>query len=426
MSCSAVYSTVQLPEFAIGNPFIEALPLLPKLDLFTAALIRHPHGDFRSRNESDVVRFMNIASLLDINLPRPESTLLAMRCMSMLINSYHRNHPLSADTLRRMYSIDSTTFGQATHIPLQVDASSVLGWSGMGKSTMIRTVLELFPQVIHHENYSGKEFFRKQVVYLSVDAPISASPKGLILNIAAALDKALGLSGPGSYLNQFEGRGGSVETQRVLITRALISCGVGLLHIDDLQRLGEGTKTFRDAVSAMIIGIANTAGCSLLFSGTVDALSVLQSNFEVARRANRRGSIVLQPPTDENADFFTALVHFLFHHQLQDSLSTPTSLLCSNLLGLTAGNPGVLVMLYVATQETALLTGQALSLELFKDVLRDQFSALITPLKKLNLMRSRGNLSWDSELDRSIGHHISRQKRDMDSIVERPFEEVRQ
>lgn len=408
MTTPANYSTLHLPQSFHGNPFCEALPALPDMKGLMSALVRRPAGDFSARDQADVARFMEVSSLLDTNFPRQESLLLAMRCLSMLLNSYSRNHPLSTDTLRRLYDISGDAFGSAASLPLQVDASSVLGWSGMGKTTMIRCVLKLFPQVIQHECYQGQEFSRKQVVYLSVDAPVAASPKGLILNIASALDQALGLAGPGSHVSQYQGSRLSVESQRVLITRALASSGVGLLHIDDLQRLGEGSRTHRDAVSAMIIGIANTAGCSLLFSGTLDALGVLQSNFEVARRANRRGSFLLKPPRDDEAEFFTTLVTFLFRYQLVRQPVAPTLELGRHLLNLSAGIPGVLVMLYVAAQETAVVTGRPLDAELFSDVMRDQFGTLQAPIRKLNRMRKGGVLKWSSGLDQAIGQRLAR------------------
>lgn len=404
----ATYRTDWMPEFALGNPFCEALPPIPDQSKFISALLRMPRGTFNQRGRSDVGRFLEASTLLDINLPREESYLLAMRCVSMLLNTFSRNHPLSIETTRRLYSIDSQFFSNASALPLQVDAFSVLGWSGMGKTTLIRSVLELFPQVIQHSHYAGREFSRKQVVYLSVDAPVSGSPKGLILNIASALDRALGLSGTGSYVSQFYQSRASIETQRVLITRALATSGLGLLHVDDLQRLAEGSRSQRDAVSAMITGIANSAGCSLLFSGTIDALTVLQSTFEVARRSSRRGSIILEPPSDENSPFFFALVKFLFKFQLVEQPTVPTEELCKHLLRTTAGIPGVLVMLYVATQETSIASSRSLTKELFNEVMRDQFGALIAPLRKLNAARKRGSKIWSSDLDRELKDALDR------------------
>lgn len=398
----ASYTSSHLPSALQGNPFCEALPPLPEMANLMKALLRKPTGDFASRGAEASLRFMEVSSLLDTNFPREESAMLALRCLSMLLNSYGRNNPLSTESLRDLYGIDEKTFQRASSLPLQVDASSVLGWSGMGKTTMIRTVLELFPQVIQHEIYKGRQFVRTQVLYLSIDAPIAASPKGLILNIAASLDRALGLVGPDSYVSRHRSIRMSVEAQRVLITRALLANGVGLLHVDDLQRLSEGSRTLREAVSAMIIGIANTAGCSLLFSGTPDALSVLQSNFEVTRRANRRGSFVLHPPRGDDSEFFKALVIFLFKYQLVDNPVSPDDVLQSHLLRLTAGIPGVLVMLYVAAQETAIVTGRQLTSDFFNDVMRDQFGTLQAPIRKLNQMRRRGQIKWSRDLDQAI------------------------
>ena len=48
--------------------------------------------------------------------------------------------------------------------------------------------------MIEHEKYQGKPFFCKQILYLIVECPSDCSVKTLGLNIAVAIDKAIGSS----------------------------------------------------------------------------------------------------------------------------------------------------------------------------------------------------------------------------------------
>ena len=65
---------------------------------------------------------------------------------------------------------------------------SVIGVSGLGKSTALQRVLSLFPQVIEHTSYHGQNFYCHQIPYLVVQTPHDASIKALILDIYLQID----------------------------------------------------------------------------------------------------------------------------------------------------------------------------------------------------------------------------------------------
>lgn len=401
----ATYQTTKLPAFALGNPLSEALPTLLDLKDQPNALMKRPIGDFKSHHDM-LNGFMQLSTLGDINFPRPESSLLYLRVMSMLHNTYSKRNPLDPATQRKLYSIDEGLLHFYSAMPIQVEATTVVAWSGMGKTTLVRSILSLFPQVIAHTKYGDADFIQKQVVYLSVDAPIGASAKGLLLNIAAALDAALGLEGVRSYVHQLDGAS-SVESKKVLITRALASHFVGVLHIDDVQRLAEGSKTLRAQVVATIIGMANTIGSALILSGTPAAMDVLTANFEAVRRSVRRGSATITAPLTAADPFFVKLIEFLFRHQIAQPQVVPDDRMRRKLLTLTAGIPGVLTALYVATQVTALTTEVPLSEGLFIDVMASQFAMLRPAIRKLNQARKKGVLAWDAQADDLVRRHMN-------------------
>ena len=283
---------------------------------------------------------------------------------------------------------------------------TLLAWSGMGKTTLIASISALLPRMIEHTSYDGRRFFQKQVVWLSVDAPVNGSPKGFLLNIAQALDTALGLNGPARYHDQMTEL--SAESMKVRIARALRSHCVGLLHVDDVQRWGEADAKTRTMSVAMLVGLSNTIGCALLLSGTLAALAVLQSNFESSRRANRRSAVMLQAAQDGEDPFFSSLVNFLFKYQLTLPAVAPTPELRQTLLYLTAGVPGVLTSLFVATQEAALLLGCPLSVELFREVMENDFGILSGSVKELRSLRAQGKNQWDAALDNQIAEFLKK------------------
>lgn len=403
---TAQYDAASVPSFGRGNPLCEALPPLPVESEFVEALVKRPRGDFSHSNTGAVSSFCEISSLLDINVPRPESRIIAVRIFSMLHNTYSKMAPFSPEFVRTVNDIDNYLFEQNERIEFQSDAMTLMAWSGMGKTTLIKSISALFPRVIEHTSYHGRPFFQKQVVWLSVDAPLNGSPKGFLLNIAQSLDIALGLHGPARYHDQMIRL--SAESMKVRIARALRSHCVGLLHVDDVQRWGEADSKTRSMSVAMLVGLSNTIGCALLLSGTLAALAVLQSNFESSRRANRRSAVMLQSAQDGEDPFFSGLVNFLFKYQLTVPAVAPTPELRQALLYLTAGVPGVLTSLFVATQETALLLGCPLSAELFREVMQNDFGILSDSVKELRSLCSKGKNQWDAALDKQIADFLKK------------------
>lgn len=402
---ATIYNASSVPSFCVGNPLSEALPPLPSDGGLVSALLKPPRGDFSLERAGCTSSFYEISSLLDINVPRPESPIVTTRIFSMIHNTYARINPLSVDFVRSVNEIDKELIQRNEKREFQSDAMTLLAWSGMGKTTLIRSISELLPRVIEHTAYNGKPFIQKQVVWLSVDAPVGGSPKGFLLNVAQALDNALGLSGSARYQDALEGL--SAESMKVHIARALRIHCVGLLHVDDVQRWGEADARLRLTSVAMLVGLSNTIGCSLLLSGTPEALKVLQSSFESSRRANRRSAVILESPLEADDLFLTALIDYLFSFQVCQPQVAPTKAIRKLLLTLTAGVPGVLTSLYVATQETALTLNIPLSAALFQEVMRSDFGILSKSVKDLRTLRSKGRNSWDPEVDKQFSNFLS-------------------
>jgi hypothetical protein len=409
---SAVYLPGATPASLLGNPLAEALLPLPcdpaKLAM---KLSRKPRVDF-SKGIEDPTTYFEIAGLLDIHLPREQSKALAFRIRSMIFRSYERQHPFCKETVRRLNTLgDSHVDIERRHEEvlldgLHVDAMLLLAWSGMGKSTMIRLALSLLPQVIVHRSFQGRSWFQKQIVFLSIDAPVSASPKGLLLSICRAIDVALGLEDDASILNTIS-TSASVESLRVHVVRALASHCVGLLHVDDMQRFDEGNKLMKQQAVALLISIANTCCCSLLFSGTQDALNVIENNMESVRRVLRRGSIQLKAPYSDDDPFFSKLVLSILKYQVHETRLEPSGNVIKLLLNMTAGIPGLVNSLLVATLEASFMSRKPLTEALIRAVFEDQFSLIKPCIKVLNTLRTQPEQGWNVRADTSVSKFMN-------------------
>jgi hypothetical protein len=393
----ATYSIEGLPAFVHGNPLAEALKPLPTgPELFTA-LSRAPAGDFERQPDSVVDAVAQLHTLFDTHLPRPEAQVLCGRIHGAIYNLLSRVNPLDPRTYQHISSINARTFGTPINRGSPAPMLLMLGDSGLGKTTLLRGVIKLFPSVIAHDRYQGRAFAHDQVPALTVDAPQGGAITGLFMALAEQLDGALRLPSASGYARSLHRL--SIESQKVILARALASHSVSVIHIDDLQRISERTQAAETEAAAMVIGLANSVGALLILSGTAEARAVFTKSFEAGRRAMSLGAFLLQAPRTAADPFYSQLLQMLFRRQLQRRKCVLTSELADTILELTAGNTGITTSLYVACQEACLYQDKEMNADLFRRVRKEQFYLLVPELERANRRRvspppvARGNAS---------------------------------
>ena len=108
------------------------------------------------------------------------------------INIDNERLSLSTSTIR--YCPSSKKLIVAT-----ADSLSIIGISGIGKTTAIERLLLMYPQVIKHEMYEQQPFNRTQIVWLKIDYPYDGSLSTLCKSFFKAIDDLLGTR----YLEKF-------------------------------------------------------------------------------------------------------------------------------------------------------------------------------------------------------------------------------
>src|SRR5690625_7634163 len=102
---------------------------------------------------------------------------------SLLIQGYLARNPFDANFKRylnksgkkiidRSYDINSRKNFRTT-----ASCGTLIGFSGMGKTTTINRILNSIPQVVLHNRYKQQHFSQIQLVWLKIDAPSTASLK---------------------------------------------------------------------------------------------------------------------------------------------------------------------------------------------------------------------------------------------------------
>ncbi|MCW5667829.1 MAG: ATP-binding protein [Piscinibacter sp.] len=358
MIIDAAYATTHLPRRFAGNPLIEALGGLIDPQVRLKALVRLPKIDLaESKCNAYFVRSFDIDCLSGLYLPPQVALALLTAIDHALHEGYFVRNPFSAETQRRLYEAGDLIAAQGGDFDTLPTMIFLTGLSGLGKTRLVRMILYSYAQTIRHRSYQGRDFSETQVVWLSVEVPATGSVKTLILQLFAALDRALGQHrSPESYAA--EHADSSVETLISAFAHAAGSHHLGILHIDDLQRVldsGAGVK----AIVRFVIQLASIVKFPVIYSCTEDMEGVLKElkNFESARRAIKDGAFVLHKPASADDPFFKLLFSEVMRYQWTDVPIAPSDKLRRTLYILCAGVTAVFLFLHRAAQRHALSTG---------------------------------------------------------------------
>lgn len=340
-----------------NNPFIEALPpMLSGKDLIRALAVIPPYSD-SDRDRSTGERLQLLSSLYEFYQPLSMTIDLYCEIYTAMQHCYGQYSIQSeAAAMQNGYSL---MHGNALAASVGGGNSfSVIGVSGLGKSTALQRVLSLFPQVIEHTSYHGQNFYCHQIPYLVVQAPHDASIKALILDIYLQIDSLVGTS----YQKDALSRRLSIDVLVSQLNQIVRVNHIGLLVIDELQNIAYRKSDGGIRFLNFLVHLINGAGVSICMVGTPRVLQVLQQEFRSARRTT--GLVYDRLPNDKE---FALLLHGLWHYQYTQYATDLTPELANWLYRKTQGIPDILAKLLYNAQKQAILDGrEKLDLEVFE------------------------------------------------------------
>lgn len=387
MKIKASYSTENLIPHYRGNPLIEALPAILTPKETESLLLNRPTANISEvRRLPPHLRIHAMSELDALYIPRPDLPEVESDISLLLRSGYVRRNPTLATTIKDIYTTRERIRLQGGSFSSLPDCLIITALSGTGKTRAVRSVLSLTPQVIQHQMYQGKRFAQTQLVWLSLDAPISGSPKGLMLRFFAAVDRALGIEGPASYVSQYGRARMSIDQKIEEFAQIAATYHLGLIHIDDLQRLLAGGKTQGRQVLDMLIQFTNVVKVPLVISGTHQLVRVLAGSLEAARRCSSGGQIDFALPNSAEDAHFLLLVKALSVHQYLDEAVELDETWAKKLYELTLGLPAVLICVFTQAQKIALRAGASKLDPSHLDQAFNRHCALLKPA--LDVLRS--------------------------------------
>lgn len=376
----ARYTTEGLPKRMWGNPLNEALDPMKTPEQIVMDLASRPEGYDHAYicSLSQPARLLDMGAFDQLYYP-PDIAGNFAQCVDDLIRqAYARRNPMHPTVMSDLYDVRQRMRAQGVQDATLAGMVLLVGNSGMGKTRLVRTVLGRMAQGIVHSNFRGSEFNATQVTWLSVDAPIRGSQKGLMLRLLAALDQAAGLKGtPAAYEKLHEDD--SIDKLIGVFGTAAANHHLGVLHVDDLQRIATLRSEKHNALQ-FIVQLANAVKCPVIFSGTPDIEDVYGSDFESIRRMCSGGSFQLR----RSREFGERLMKAAFKFQWTDTPFQPTDKELGTLRGYSQDITSVTLLMHKEAQRLALQNGHhQVTLAHYRTVYRTTLRPMYTELRAL-------------------------------------------
>ena len=301
--------------------------------------------------------------------PLPIHLDLEQRFSCMIRTGYEARNPLTPefrrDFQKRLNALDSDGLPQ-NYLRSTATGFTIIGISGVGKTTAVESILSLYPQVIVHSHYSDRDFTLMQIVWLKLDCPFDGSIKGLCLNFFQAVDDLLGTNYSTNY-----GRGRfTVDQLMPYIARVASLHCIGVLVIDEIQHLNEAKSGGSKKMLNFFVQLVNTIGIPVVLVGTYKAMSVLSGEFRQTRRGSGQGDLVWDRM--EQDDVWELFVESLWRYQYIRKACPLKPELSHALYDVTQGITDFAVKVYMLAQVRAIATGkEAVTENIIRSVAKD-------------------------------------------------------
>ncbi|MFZ6687654.1 ATP-binding protein [Undibacterium sp. SXout11W] len=379
----ATYSPSPVAEYS-GNPLIEALPPILSEEEAASAIAHLPDVSEDERNLPKEVRLHCLDRLRSVVQPLPIHLELESSVSSLLRSGYISRNPMLAATWRHLHmlSADRQSMG---HFQSSASTFSLVGLSGIGKTTSLNSILRLYPQTIVHKRYKDREFVHTQIVWLKIECPFDGSLSGLCHAFFRAVDQALGQD---KYAKRYKSKGGILEMiQRM--EQIASTYFIGAIFIDELQHLNAAKTGGKENMLNFFVNLINAIGIPVVFIGNTSMIELFSNVLRNARRACGLGIYDFKQPEEED-ESWDLLLETIWEYQWVGIPTPLTDALRRTLYDLTQGVTDFLVKLMILGQRYAIQSNiETLTEEVFQHI-ADTKMKLLKPA--LAVLRSRDPL----------------------------------
>lgn len=390
----ANYKEQALAEYR-DNPLIEALPPILTHDEFVMAVTEYPAFDNSEKKLDASLRLHCVERVLNYFQPLSKHIELEQKISRIIRQGYLERNPLGPmyaarirqlnKSLRKGGSSKIALLKKYVSIPTSASGFTMIGVSGAGKTTAIKRVLGLYPQIILHSEYKGTPLNLYQIVWLKLNCPHAGSLKGLCTDFFIEIDKLLGTD----YHKKHGSKNNSEDTMLAQMGIIADTHCLGVLVVDEIQDLSTAKSGGSEKVLNFFIKLVHTIGVPVVRIATNKALPILQGDFRHARRGIGEGGTYwnrLMRTSDEEKRVWRFFVEGFFEYQWTKKTAAYTDEIDEVFYEESQGIIDIAVKLFMIAQWRAIALGtEVVTAETVQKVAQDSLQ-LVKPM--LNALKS--------------------------------------
>ena len=345
----------------MNNDFTNFLPEMKTGDNLISALTVLPDYNEGVRLQNEAIRLVALSDVYKIYLPSSMSTEIYSKLYLALIRSMQKKISKAA-IQQRNENHKAITHQDYNGILGGSDSFTIIGTSGIGKSSAINRSIEL---LCENGIIEIDKPYSKIIPCLVVQCPFDSSVKGLLLEILRQVDETINSD---YYKKASKGR---ITTDMLIGNVSQVALNhIGLLIVDEIQNV-VNSKNGRNLVG-MLTQLINNSGISICMVGTPECTVFFEQAMQLARR-----SVGLQYQSLEyNNDFYNFCCN-LFLYQYTSHKTEISDAIIRWLYEHSGGVISIVVSLTHDAQEIAILNGsESLNLETLNEAYNKRMTML--------------------------------------------------
>lgn len=372
----AVYKEQKIEEYK-NNPFIEALPDILSPEEVIDRVSFYPNFNKEEKNLDSHIRLHLVQRLYEYFQPLPIHIDIEGKISRIIRQGYIARNPIRKEytisLLDGAKSINNNNRNFYSDFKSTALGLTIIGVSGMGKSTTINKILSLYPQVIIHSKYKDIHLNMHQVVWIKLDCPHDGSLKGLCLDFFRKVDELIGTN----YFNKYGVGRYAVNVLLPIMGQVARNIGLGVLIIDEIQHLNLAKSQGAEGMLNYFVTLVNTIGIPVILVGTLKSINILQSQFRQARRGSGQGDIIWERMKNDVS--WELLINGMWKYQWTKKEIGLIKEYIDLLYEESQGIIDIAVKLFVLSQVKAITSGkEVISPEIIKNVAKENLK-LIRP-----------------------------------------------
>ena len=345
----------------MNRNFIENMPEMKSGQELISALTVLPEYDDSIRNENQAIRLMQLSDLYRMYIPSNMSLEIYSKLYLALLRSLQKKGTQAA--VRQKYENYKRIQNQDYRgIIGGSDSFTIIGTSGIGKSSAISRAIEL---ITENKMIEVEEPYTKIIPCVIVQCPFDSSVKGLLLEILRKVDEALETH---YYQNALRAR---ATTDMLIGSVSQVALNhIGMLIVDEIQNV-VNSKNGKSLIGSLT-QLINNSGISICMVGTPECTPFFEQALQLARR-----SVGLQYQNMPYDAYFESFCKILFDYQYTKERTEPNPAIYEWLYEHSAGILSIVVSLIHDAQEIAILSGkERLDMETLNEAYSQRLSFL--------------------------------------------------